>query len=293
MLCEGLHDVAFINKVMKTMGFVSNEGKKLSQFPIPMNKLMANEFEKTDIENLNLQNLRKGILPINTLQLDDIWVFLYSMGSDSMSESRRDIINKLRNNIRKQGEIKGDRGKVESQFSILYVFDADAIGVQARLGKVKSELRSIFTNMSENNFETNSSCEIIETIKFGCHIFTGVDNNTGKLEDVLMPLFKEENEDIYEDAERFINKHFDESRLFPNKIAKIEGNIVESRSEKIGDKLKFDFNKSIVGVVGQLQKSGGSNTVSIGQTDYLNLRKIQLNVKCIEFASFIQSVITI
>ena len=76
-LCEGPHDVSFINRILKTAGFISNEQKKLNQFPTPMDKLMASEFIKTDVEQLNLQELRKGVLPTHTLQKEDNWVFLY------------------------------------------------------------------------------------------------------------------------------------------------------------------------------------------------------------------------
>ena len=67
-LCEGPHDVAFINRILKSIGFVSNESKKLNEFPQPMDKLMSLEVINTQVEELNLQEIRKNFLPSNTLQ---------------------------------------------------------------------------------------------------------------------------------------------------------------------------------------------------------------------------------
>lgn len=290
-LCEGPHDVSFINRILKTAGFISNEQKKLNQFPTPMDKLMASEFIKTDVEQLNLQELRKGVLPTHTLQKEDNWVFLYSMGGDSKREDRKTIINNLKANIRQAGEIKGDRGNDDTQFSVVYIFDADNKGVAARLAEVLNEVKEVFPALTANIFPANSTFATVENIKIGCHIITGADNNTGKLEDILMPLMRDGNEQIYDDAVAYLQTHFDDARLFPLKLSNNAGVTTEVRSIRTGDKLKYDEQKSIVGVIGQLQKSGGSNTVCIGQTDYLNLAKIQANQKCIEFVGFINSFI--
>ncbi len=290
-LCEGPHDVSFINRILKTAGFISNEQKKLNQFPTPMDKLMASEFIKTDVEQLNLQELRKGVLPTHTLQKEDNWVFLYSMGGDSKREDRITIINNLKANIRQAGEIKGDRGNDDTQFSVVYIFDADNKGVAARLAEVLNEVKEVFPALTANIFPANSTFATVENIKIGCHIITGVDNNTGKLEDILMPLMRDGSEKIYDDAVTYLQTHFDDARLFPLKLSNNAGVTTEVRSIRMGDKLKYDEQKSIVGVIGQLQKSGGSNTVCIGQTDYLNLAKIQANQKCIEFVDFINSFI--
>lgn len=287
-LCEGPHDVSFINRILKTTGFVSNEHKKLNQFPTPMDKLMASEFIKTDVEQLNLQELRKGVLPTHTLQKEDNWVFLYSMGGDSKREDRKTIINNLKANIRQAGEIKGDRGNDDTQFSVVYIFDADNKGVAARLAEVLNEVKEVFPALTANIFPANSTFATVENIKIGCHIITGKDNDTGKLEDILMPILRDGSESIYDSAVEYLSTHLKDERLTQLKLTNINGLITEARN---GSKLKYDEQKSIVGVIGQLQKSGGSNTVCIGQTDYLTLTKIQANQKCQDFVHFINSFI--
>lgn len=291
-LCEGPHDVSFINRILKTIGFVSNEFKKLKDFPSPMDKLMENEFTKTDIEQLNLQELRQGILPTHTLQKDNIWFFLYSMGGDGKKEPRKTILRNLKVNVRKIGEIKGDRNSyLNTQLSLIYIFDSDSKGLNRRLAEVLNEVKEVIPTLNNNIFPANSTFSNVEGIRIGCHIFTGNDNNTGKLEDILMPMLRDTNEDIFDNAEKYLQTHLNNLRLFSLKLANINGVISETRSIKGADKLKYDSQKSIVGVIGQLQKSGGSNTVCIGQTDYLTLDKISNSSKCNDFIDFVKNLI--
>ncbi|MCX8480924.1 MAG: hypothetical protein ORN58_03305 [Sediminibacterium sp.] len=284
-LCEGPHDVSFINRILKTAGFISNEKMKLNQFPTPMNKLMASEFSKTDVEQLNLQELRKGVLPTHTLQKEDNWVFLYSIDGDSKKKVRITIINNLKANIRQAGEIKGDRGNVDTQFSVVYIFDADYKGVAARLAEVLNEVKEVFTTLTANIFPANSTFATVEKIKIGCHIITGADNNTGKLEDILMPLMKSGNEVIFDNAETYLDTNFDQTRTFPLKLSIANNVVTEKRSEKKRD-TDFDIQKSIIGITGQVQRSGKSNTTYISDTDYLTLDKINTNKKCQDIINF-------
>ena len=290
-LCEGPHDVSFICKILKSNGFVSNEHLKINQFPQPMDRLMAQEVVKTDVQELNLQEVRKGFLPTHTLQKGDVYVFLYSMGGDGKKVPRQSILQSLAITVRQEGEIKKDRIADDTELSVLYFFDADAQGIPARLAQVNTEVREVIATIQADIFNANATYAIHEGIKLGCCIFTGADNATGKLEDILVPLMRDGNEDIFNDADGYLQKHFSDARLFPLKLNTAANPITEARSNKQGDKFKYDQNKSLVCVAGQLQKSGTANTVCISFADYLTLAKIQGNAKCQEIITFVNNVI--
>ena len=290
-LCEGPHDVSFICKILKSNGFLSNESLKISQFPQPMDRLMAQEVVKTDVEELNLQEVRKGFLPTHTLQKSEAYVFLYSMGGDGKRESRQAILNSLAISVRKIGEIKKERIPDDTELSVLYFFDADTQGIPARLAQVNVEVREVLTAIQADIFTANITYSLYEGIKLGCCVFTGTDNATGKLEDILVPLMRDGNEDIFNDAGAYLQKHFSDARLFPLKLNAAANPITEARSNRQGDKFKYDQNKSLVCVAGQLQKSGTANTVCISFADYLTLEKIRGNAKCQEIITFINNVI--
>jgi hypothetical protein len=175
-------------------------------------------------------------------------------------------MNHLFNFIPKSaGEIQ--RLSENTILSALYFLDADKIGVRERLSEVSSEVKVVIPEI-EDNFITENGMRISlfeGKLKVGAFIFSKDGEETGKLEDILVPLMKQENEEIFENAEGFIDRHFEESRC---------------RGKK------FDKGKSVIGTVGQLQKSGGSNVVCIDQTDYLTIEKILNNDQCKAIIAF-------
>ena len=288
ILCEGPHDVAFITKILKTQGYISNEKLKINSFPSPINDLFVNEVKKSNVEDLNLQEVRQALLPSCTLQKNNIYLFLYSLGGDGKIAPRQRLLSDFVTFIPKEGRINSL--SKDTQLSILYFFDADKDGLSDRIFKLNNEIEAV---LGEKPFETHKEIKFYRELKLGSFIFTGLDNNTGKLEDILLPLMKKGNELIFDNAKKYLEELQDDSRLFPLKL-KVDGenNTTEYRSEKSKEKLEYDEQKSLIGVVGQLQKSGGSNVVCISQTDYLTKSKIDLDLKCIEIFDYFKNFIS-
>ncbi len=284
-LCEGPHDVAFICKILKSNGFVSNENTKIPKYPQPMGNIMAQELSKTDIEELNIVTARQNLLPMSTLQKADNYVFLYSMGGDGKKGPRKHILNSLKLSVPEPGEITTDRLPEDTKLSLVYFFDADTKGVAARLTEVIAEIKIVITTIPNTAFPNNGNYGTYEGIKLGSYIFTGADNNTGKLEDILVPLMQLDNDDVFNNANAYLQTHFIEVRTLPLKLSIVSNAVVENRSTKNGDK-DFDTKKSIIGIAGQLQRSGKPNTAYISDTDYLTLAKINNNQKCQDIITF-------
>ncbi len=290
IFCEGPHDVAFIYRMLKSIAYESYDGCKIGDLPIPFNQLITREVEKSDVEKLNLIEVRRGFLPAKVLRQENKYIFLYSLGGDTKSEARQRMIGDILTFIPEPGEIsiipKG------TNFSVIYLFDSDNMGVEARLSKLNEEINTILGAKGKINFSTNSSFESIYEIKFGAYIFTGQDNNTGTLEGILLPLMKGNNEEVFDEAERFIDVNHDSARLFPLKINidSVKKIVTEQRSTRRRDKYKFDRSKSIIGIVGQLQCSGKSNVVCISDADYITMDKIQRDSKCSEIIDFLSAI---
>ena len=258
VLCEGPHDVAFITKIFKSTGFKSNETLKIDQFPSPINQLILTEIAKTDVKNLNIQELRYSIIPSATLQKESTYLFLYSLGGDTKTEARQKFLGDLLALVPKEGEISI---APDANLGVLYFFDSDNKGVAIRVEELNVEIQKV---VGKKPFKNHLETHLVDGLKIGCLIFTNDDNNFGKLEDILIPLMKTQNDSIFEDAETYLRKHFSEER----------------------SKKNYDSKKSTIGIVGQLQKSGSSNVVCIGQTDYINNEKIDANQKCVEIIKY-------
>jgi hypothetical protein len=287
IFCEGAHDVVFIYKILKTLGYKSNNKKKIGSFPVPFNAMFKAAIEKTDIESLNLMDVRKGLLPSEILLKGDNHLFLYNLGGDGKKEERGKMLEKLKSFIPQEGEFPVL--PAGTTLSVIYIFDADKIGITKRLAEVSEELNAVFEE--ENiHFKENGSWQTINKIRFGTYIFAALNSEEGKLEDILSPLMQAENEEIFNAANDFLTKNLDENRLFPLKISLKDGVISENRSTRTKGKFNFDHQKSLICVAGQLQKSGGSNTVVIRDTDFITLEKINANEKCLEIKDFLNEI---
>jgi hypothetical protein len=290
IFCEGPHDVAFIYKILKTLGYKSNNATLIGDFPPPFNGLLKSEVEKTDIEGLNLTQVRRTLLPSETMIKEDKYLFLYSLGGDGSANIRQETFAKLNNFIPKEGEIIRDRLPEGTSLSVVYLFDADDDGIVRRINLINNEINMVFQTENKTLFQKNASWIRVNEIQIGAYIFTGADNNTGKLENILIPLMSEANDVIFENATNYINTHHNDDRLFPLKIRETDNNITEVRSTKKKDKFKLDAKKSVIGAAGQLQRSGASNVVIIRDSDYITLKKINSNNKCVEIKNFLSQI---
>lgn len=261
VFCEGLHDVAFLTKILKADTFLSNDKLKIGEFPLPYSNLLETEAKKSNVNDLNLQELRNTLMPSATLQKDDNFLFFYAMGGDTRKDKRQKLLSDLNSFIPKSKNEFSTLPK-DTILSVLYFLDADNKGVDKRLIEVVDEMHEIITEIGEHSFNENGDRVSLfdGMLNIGAYIFQKQGEDTGKLEDILVPIMKENNDKIFEAAEKFIDENYDSTRVIGN---------------------NFDQMKSLVSTVGQLQKSGASNVVCIGQTDYLSVKKIQADAQCI------------
>lgn len=266
VLCEGPHDVEFLARILNFNGFTSNDGLKIKEYPAPINDLLKNEAVKTNVDDFNLLTVRQVLLPSSTLRKEDNYFLLYTLGGDGKKEIRKQLLTDFYSLIPQQGEF--ETLPKNTSLGVVYFLDSDEKGIATRISELNDEITEVlkispFTNHREI-YDHNG-------LKLGAYIFTGNDNDKGKLEDILMPLMVKDNELIFEEANTFLTNHFDNNR--------------------VPKKEKFYEDKSLIGVAGQLQLSGSSNTVCIKKSDYLNDVKIKANSKCVEIVDYVNSLI--
>ncbi|MBK9356830.1 MAG: hypothetical protein IPN08_05495 [Bacteroidales bacterium] len=195
------------------------------------------------------------------------------MGGDSRKDKRQKLLSDLNSFIPKS-ESEFSSLPERTVLSVLYFFDADNKGVKNRLVEVAKEINEVIGEIEENSFiENGHVISLFENkLKVGAYIFYKHGEDSGKLEDILVPLMKLENDKIFEEAEKFIDENYDAKRCVAN---------------------NFDKKKSLVSTTGQLQKSGSSNVVCIGQTDYLSAEKIKANAQCMEIIELFNQIILV
>ncbi|SHE78662.1 DUF3226 domain-containing protein [Chryseobacterium sp. OV279] len=262
ILCEGVHDVEFLSKILRFNGFSSNDSSKIKDYPAPIAQLLKTEATKSNVDDLNLMTVRQVLLPGSTVRKDNNYLLIYAMGGDEKKTIRKQLLSDFHMLIPKKDEISSL--PKDTNLGIIYFLDSDDKGISERISNLNTEINEI---INIQPFKSHKEIYNHNGLKLGAFIFTGADNDTGKLEDILMPLMKKDNEDIFENANSYLKDHYNDGR-------KVQ---------------KYDNDKSIIGVVGQLQISGASNTVCIKKSDYLNDVKIKADIKCIEIVDYINS----
>jgi hypothetical protein len=270
VLCEGAHDVAFLSTILKSVRFSGKSDTTiLSKFPKPMNDYIINEIKKSNIEDIKFDQIRNSLIPTATLLREQCHIFLYSLGGDSKKELRQKILKEIIGLIPESiEEGNGMEEIIKSsdaiKISFIYFFDADNLGVKERINQINQEIEEI---SGIKPISEHSTFGEVNGLNVGAFIFTGDDDNTGKLEDILLPMMESGNEGIFNDASTYIDTHYDDSRSKKN---------------------NYNRDKAKIGIAGQLQKSGMTNAVIISQTDYITPAKIIANNKCQEIIAFFE-----
>jgi len=257
VLCEGPHDIAFITRILKFNEFKSFQGTKLKDYPKPIDSFLKTEVLKTNVDDLNLVEIRQVLLPLSTLKKGSNYLLFYSLNGDSKKAERQRLLKDFYNFIPKENEISVL--PEDTKLSVIYFFDADEKGVKTRIAEINEEINQ---TIGVSPFTDHLEIRTFNNLNLGAYIFSSSDGN-GKLEDLVIPLMTDQNEGIFQAANSFLDSQFNESR-----------------------KIKYDRDKSLIGLVGQLQLSGCSNVVHIEKTDYISIDNIKANDKCLEIASY-------
>lgn len=286
ILTEGDHDSAFLYRILKANNF-NSYSVKIKDYPEPLNSFFQSDIVNVSIPEVKIQQARTRFLPYYVMQNGDNLIFIYSIGGDTKDQIRTSLVSALNAfNIDDEDDL-AIQALPNTEMSILYFFDADDKGSDFRISQIIEEIKPAFPKFTfkENSHYRTSTFYQIEDLKVGAYIFREFAEDKGMLEDVMLPLMKQDNDDIFEAAEVFLATNTI-CTLFKDKLKyDATGNVLEKVN-----KVKYTHRKSLIGTVGQLQKSGKSNTVCISDSDYLSNEKILNNKTCNEIIELIKQV---
>ncbi len=279
LLSEGDHDAAFLYRILKANGFIKFS-KVIGEFPPPLNNLLLADILNVSIPEVNIQSARTRFLPSNVVTEGENILLIYAIQGDSRGDIRTKLIDAFNSfNTKNPQQIQVLK---DTTVSILYFLDSDNKGIDARLTEINNELTTAFTGVEFEKFTTNASLKTVDDILIGAYIFVKAGEQTGKLEDILLPMMEAGNEDIFKVANNFLAIH-ESTNLYKDKV---ELNEDKSIKKVFGD--KYHPKKSLIGTIGQLHKSGKSNTVCISDANYLNDEKLKASDVCKDIVLFIR-----
>ncbi len=270
LFCEGKHEPPFIHRLLKSDGWKNKTDQAIEKYPTVLQRYLLGELNKySKITNSVSWSRKIGYMPWYVLLKKqnkiEHFIVIWDTGGESNYTVMKEVLTafKVINEFSDFEEIK----PVITNIALFY--DADK-SIEKRITTVEKNLSNILPKFcksltSDKNIQTVEKSDNFN--KIGLFIFANSEGS-GTLEDYIIPLMEKNNEPIFEAAKKFI-------RLTESK-----------RQEK-----KWSEQKALIGITGQLQKSGKSNAVIITDCDYITDEKIKEDKKAQQLIEFIQKII--
>lgn len=258
-LLEGQHDVAFVSRVLKSRGYEDN-ASKIQKLQTPFNDLFGQL-----LANESLQDRKFGykaptvLVPSAGLKYQDTLVFLHSVGGDANRVKRKEIYQEYL--ILSGSDEESFEADFDFSFKFLWLFDADNIGVDARIEQINQECSDLCGQTVTLSHGTVLQIETTQgNVEFGAYVFHDVTRNdkTGKLEDQIKQLIaaNDENQPFLNDAAKFVE-------ISPN-----------------AQTPRYDKDKAQLGSLCQLEIPGVSNSVFILKSGFLSDKVLVSDSQC-------------
>jgi hypothetical protein len=209
IFCEGSHDVTFVGQVFKRcLGFQKVEWK-FSDYPAPFNALFKTSVQNYAAKDLSLDMADKFFLPDCVFKKEDNLILVFNAGGGSQVDKIKKLLKNFLTLFVQSAIFPDNAADIVKEANYLFLYDADHIGTTTLFNKIKQDFNSIDDettwSFADWNFLNNSFGAIAENK--AAYIW-GADTQSGTLEDILLPMFEEDQRDIVDKAISFVDSAF-------------------------------------------------------------------------------------
>lgn len=270
LFCEGTHEPPFIRRLLKVDGWKNRTDQPMTEYPNVLRRYLLRELKKyATIEESAAWKRKIGFMPWYVLRKrqndKEDFIVIWDTGGESNYYIMNEVLSAFK--IIQKPNGFNELSPIITNVALFY--DADK-SVSKRIGTVEKNLDKTLPQFCKK-LTSKGAFQIIEKTdnfnKIGLFIFANSEGS-GTLEDYIIPLMKVGNEPIFNAADEFLE--FSE----------------EKRQER-----KWSKKKALIGITGQLQKSGKSNSVIIEECDYITNEKIKEDKNAQQLIEFIQKII--
>lgn len=274
LFCEGSHEPPYIYRLLKVDGWRNKTDQRLESYPPIIQGYLKAQLQKTELRDEDLWNRSKGFLPWYILEQQSTeagqqHILIFRLGGDSKYERSRKCMHDFK--VFAQSELSPST----TALSFAFFYDADK-AVNDRIKRFRENLGEDLPGLKKAlaDFEQHYmlSVEEPDAIPAGLFIFHD-EHQKGALEEHVLPLMRLENETIFSDAENYFDRHYERKR---------------AKGKKRGALVK---GKALIGIAGQLQVAGRSNTVVLSDTDYMTDAKIKTSVPAQALLTFVKELL--
>lgn len=270
LFCEGKHEPPFIRRLLKVNGWRNRTDQPMTEYPNVLQRYLLGELNKyATIEQSATWSRKIGFMPWYVLRKrqnnTEHFIVIWDTGGDSNYK----VMNEVLKSFKIIQKPNGFSELTPIITNIVLFYDADK-SISKRIETVEKNLDKILPQFC-SGLTLKNDIQIIEKTdsfnKIGLFIFANSEGS-GTLEDYIIPLMKIDNETVFNAANNFL------------KLSETK------RQEK-----KWSEQKALIGITGQLQKSGKSNAVIITDCDYITNDKIKNDKNAQQLIEFIQKII--
>jgi len=232
VLCEGAHDHAFLTRLLAIAGYGTYEDTP-TQLPHPIRDVICRELSGLDLSDNRLDQIR--VRAPGVLIHDEIYVVIYELGGNRNIQRARELVSKYKEGFSQPLVSPAPPG---SGLGFLVVTDADESTPGDKAAEVRRDYSEVFAE--HDGFEHRRVFGE-GAYPVGLYIVSK-DMERGRLDDVIVDMIRDGHPSLLEQVEVFISTH--EGAYCPRDRPQDRG-------------------KMKIGIAGQLEKPGSTNSVII------------------------------
>jgi hypothetical protein len=282
MFCEGPHDAAILNRLLKTQLNFKKVELKLSELPYPISNVIQQSFKTRAADDLRLDLAKKFFLPDYIVASEGVLVLVFNYGGSNRKANMAPFLENVFALLNAPA-FSGNAPSASSAKLTYAIFaDADAIGLVAARAEVSADLANIggvpWLTAAWSNFA--GTMAVTQESQFGttaAYVWKKSSEDNGTLEDCVQECLV--GHPGLQQTLQFIDTRFDwtaPANAAPKQISAIAAK-----------RLKAAFC-----IEGQKEKPGGSLGVVLDQTDLLRPESIAASAAIQDCLTFLRAWLT-
>ncbi|WP_201446475.1 hypothetical protein [Burkholderia gladioli] len=190
MFCEGPHDAAFLNRLLKTQLSFKKAELKLSELPYPVSDVLQQSFKTRAADDLRLDLAKKFFLPDYILERDEALVMIFNYGGSNRKANMSPFLEKIFTLLDAPTFVRPGQSANRAILSYVVFADADARGLIGTRTEVSADLAVIGDSpWLSNSWQTfRDTMAVMQDSAFGsaaAYIWKKSAEDNGTLEDVV------------------------------------------------------------------------------------------------------------
>lgn len=210
LFSEGPHDVAFIKLVLELgLDIKHIEHVRINDFPTPLNKIFMQILKEHFVDDVALEMVHRFFLPNYVFKKDDFYIMLFNTGGKDKFFVIKQLVSKI---YLKLNEQDASFDFAPSDIIYLFTYDSDFKTAENEDKEIRDNLFPITENDAypeDKELFSEKPKVFLNGNEENLNFFYWPNNeDKGTLEDILLPIYKSNNQILLQNTENFIDYNF-------------------------------------------------------------------------------------